>query len=124
MQRSKVRRIGKKVARHQTIAIKDVHVFVDYLLNQKDGKSFVLLPDLIAPHPFLFGTLCRNEAAVNGPDTQGFYRLKVDGLILPGTLRTILEGFQLEFGAGAILGVSSVPEGRTESLAVLPLEQG
>ena len=122
MHKNKVRRISKRVAKHQTILIKDVHVLVDYILNQKDGKSFVLLPDLVSPRPFLYGTLCRNEASIHGPDLQGTYRLKLDGMILPGAQRNLVEALNGQMDTQAPPQVSSALDPRTESLGALRLE--
>lgn len=61
-----------------------VHALVDYLLNQRNGRSYVIIPQLLSPEPFLFGTQTRAELTINGPLESGdLYQVRANGLLLP-----------------------------------------
>lgn len=71
-----------------------VHTLVDFILNQKDGRSFVILPELMAPGPFLYGTMCRSELSVVGPIVGGDHQIRLGGggsILLPTLCKSILE---------------------------------
>jgi hypothetical protein len=112
---AKVRRTQQSSRHVLVVRGQDVHVFVDYLLNQKDGRSTVLIPQLLAPMPFLYGALLRNEALVYGPDATGMFRLRVQGQILPGAAAKIQRILQTHLGVDQ-LGVAGETDPRTEAL--------
>jgi len=68
-----------------------VHLLVDFLLNQPDGRSYVVFPELLAPGPFQFGTLMRTEMQVQGPLASGDWQVQLSGRILPGLTLLVLE---------------------------------
>lgn len=74
-----------------------VHALVDYLLNQRDGRSYVIIPQLLSPVPFLFGTQTRAELAINGPLDDGnpesgdLYQVRVNGLLLPSLQEDLIR---------------------------------
>jgi len=61
------------------------------LLNQKNGKSFVIFPEFVAPCPFLYGTMCKSELTITGPVEKELYQIRVNGVVLPSALQFILN---------------------------------
>lgn len=118
LRRGKVAKVKRTQQSSQHVLVirgSDVHVFVDYLLNQRDGRSTVLIPQLLAPMPFLYGALLRNEALVYGPDVSGVFRLKLQGQVLPGASARILRILQTHHDGALSLAGETDP--RTEALA-------
>lgn len=72
-----------------------VHVLFDYLLNQRDGHSFVVWPELFSLGPFLHGTQCRNELvvkrAVDAQSLEQVSHILLRGNILPAAVDRLLK---------------------------------
>lgn len=68
-----------------------VHTLIDFILNQRDGKSFVIMPELISPGPFLYGTLCKSDLSVVGPILGGEYQVRLTGTLLPLLCKDLVE---------------------------------
>lgn len=122
---NRARRVGsaKLSAAATTISISgesNVHSLVDYLLNQRDGKSYVVLPELVAPGPFLFGTLCRTDISLIGPMGGEQYQVRLVGLILPHAAQSILDAVISETDARP--GISVGSDLRTEPFISLSLQ--
>lgn len=115
-----MRKIKSKSQKKTPILVRDVHVFVDFLLNQKDGRSFVILPELISPNPFLYGTLSKNEAVVYGPDAHSNYILKITGQVLPSSVENVVKTLGNLYGSQAVTSVSNVVAHGTENLCMFP----
>lgn len=99
----------------------DVHCLIDFLLNQKEGKSYVILPELIAPESFLYGTMERTDYTITGPIDEGRYQLKATGIILPPTFEKFIDGtYRPDDSAFAI---NLVTDPRTDALLSFPLEK-
>ncbi len=96
LKRRRLTRIQKRSAYQGTILVRDAHSFLDYLINQKNGRSYIVLPELVSPMPFLYGTFCKNEMVVHGADVQGgLSRLKVNGTVMPDAvcrIKMVLAG--------------------------------
>lgn len=91
-----------------------VHGLVDFLLNQRDGKSYVILPELIAPGPFLHGALSRSELSVVGPILGGEYQVNVSGIVLPNATKLIIEHIHDLCEGTTPFSLSSTLDERTE----------
>lgn len=118
IKRRKLQKIHKRTQNHGLLRIIDVHDFADYLLNQRNGRAFVILPELVSPEPFLLGTQCRCEVVVHGEDAHGVARVKVGGLVMPealGKMQSRLEGV-----AEVPLGLATETDPRTLTLSQLP----
>jgi len=122
IKRHKLAKIQQRTLNHQgLIRILDVHAFVDYLMNQRNGKSFVILPELISPTPFLYGTYCRAEVVVHGRDVGGVERVKVSGVVLPEGVVRIRKTLENVLGEeGMPVGVALDSDPRTTALNQLP----
>lgn len=98
-----------------------VHCLVDFLLNQKDGKSYVIAPELVASGPFLYGTLCRPEISVQGPLADGGgYQMKVSGLVLPSAAAALISEALPKDPAGTFK-VATVHDERTDPFIAIQL---
>lgn len=98
-----------------------VHCLVDFIINQKDGRSYVILPEMIAPGPFLHGTLSRSDYAIIGPIMGGGYQVKISGTLLPKANRAINE-LVLECSKGqGPFHISCTVDERTEPFRALTL---
>jgi hypothetical protein len=71
----------------------NIGFLTDYIINQKDGRSFVILPELVSPGPFLNGTLCKAEFSAKGPlATTGDWVLEISGgLVWPSLAKAVLD---------------------------------
>lgn len=87
-----------------------VHFLFDYIMNQKDGRSFVVLPELISPGPFLHGTLCRAEFNAVGPLAgSGQWQIEINkGVILPGLASSLLDVTKI-LGPGVKVHIHNLP---------------
>lgn len=93
-----------------------VHTLVDFILNQKDGRSFVILPELVAPGPFLYGTLCRSELSVVGPIVGGDHQARLGGgILLPTLCKSILEQALVPPTGGGPLSLKPTIDDRTDA---------
>lgn len=119
MKRRRTTVLHRRSQRHTTLRIShpDVHLLYDHLLNQRDGRSFVILPELVSPTPFLLGTACRAEVAVHGPDGEGCWRVRVSGTVLPTTVAAIHRALQST--ANGRLEVVAETDHRTSTLSAL-----
>ncbi len=106
----------------------NVHTLIDYIINQKNGKSFVILPELVAPRPFLFATQFKSDVAVVGPLNDGTFQARLLGdLILPSAAallqRTVLAAHasaSKEASHPAVFKQVAIPDERTDAFAALP----
>ncbi len=68
---------------------------IDFLINQTGGHSYAILPEIIAPGPFLFGTLQKNEltyaASCRTVTGQSVCQLRLSGVIFPRNLQKMLQ---------------------------------
>lgn len=120
IKKRKLKKIQRRSQQNWTVRIRQVHEFVDFLINQRNGRSFVILPELIACYPFLHGTLCRNEMLVHGPDGQQVSRVKLSGALLPEAVyrvRMALHGLVSDD-----LRLASEPDLRTTALKTFPFQ--
>lgn len=96
---------------------------VDYLINQKDRNSFAILPEIYAPGPFVYGTLCRNEFTSSGAcrAVQGttVYQLRMSGIIFPRNLVNFLR----ILGPGRISQLAQERQPLSDFFAIYPVEQ-
>lgn len=117
IKRRKLKNIHKRTLNQGTLRIIDVHGFVDYLLNQKHGRSYVILPELVSPLPFLMGTCCKNEMAVHGADVNGVGRVRISGVLMPSAVAAVRKG--VEGLLGSSVNMSSEVDPRTSTLSQL-----
>ena len=77
--------------RHMTLLLHghvDVATLVDWLCNQREGQALCLLPALLSPEPFPYGTLSpirvtRHEGVLQADGSGSCHQLRLDGPILP-----------------------------------------
>lgn len=122
IKRRKLKKIHKRTQNHGILRITDVHEFADYLLNQRNGRSFVVLPELVSPEPFLLGTRCRNEMVVHGGDVHGVHRVKMSGMLMPEGLGRLQRALEAGLGPEVRLGLVTETDPRTVTLSQLPYE--
>jgi hypothetical protein len=92
-----------------------VHGLVDFLLNQRDGKSFVVMPELVAPGPFLHGTLSRTDLSVVGPIHGGDYQISGTGMVLPTAAEALVDHVYTLNGGQSPFNLNAALDERTES---------
>jgi hypothetical protein len=122
IKRRKLKSIHKRSLHQGSLCVKDVHGFVDYLLNQKHGRSYVILPELVSPVPFLMGTCCRNEMVVHGADVNGVSRVRLGGVLMPSSVSGVRGGIEGLLGGAAspaVVAMSSEVDPRTSTLSQL-----
>lgn len=91
-----------------------VHLLVDFIMNQRDGRSYVIIPELISPAPFLFGTLCKTELSIVGPILHGDYQVKATGLLLPEAAEEIAGQIYDICSGEQPFSLTTFPDQRTE----------
>lgn len=68
---------------------------IDFLINQTGGHSYAILPEIIGPGPFLFGTLQKNElsyaAACRTVTGQSVCQMRISGAIFPRAVQKMLQ---------------------------------
>lgn len=73
---------------------------IDYLINQKDLHSYAILPEILAPGPFLYGTLMKNETTNLSPSSKNAVRpvhqIKIRGAVFPKGLNQLYELIKAE----------------------------
>ena len=124
LKRRKLTKIKRRTQQHsRTLLTRDVHGLIDFLLNQRDGRSYVLLPDLVAPFAFLHGAYQRTGLLLHPPDAQyGRSRLVLGGTVLPDAVAKV----RLALGNILIkqaVHISMEADSRTVSLTSIPFKQ-
>lgn len=123
IKRCKLKKIRRRTQQNGSVRIRDVHAFVDFLVNQRNGRSYVVLPELVSPVGFLHGTYCRNELVVHGADLDGVGRVRVTGAVLPEAVARIRATLETLL-APASIDVSCDADPRTLALTALKHEGG
>lgn len=98
-----------------------VHSLIDFIINQRDGRSYVILPELVAPTPFLHGTLCKSEMGVVGPILGGEYQVRLCGTIPPPTAQHFINQIYDLCDGAQPFSMSYALDERTEPLISVPL---
>lgn len=108
----------------KTISIKGsmmVHQLIDYLLMQEDLRSSIILPQLVAPEPFLHGTMLKLEVSFTTKALiDGSHSLKVvpsplsshfPPISIHAPLKAMVEEYAIE-----VRGDHFVPDEKMNSL--------
>lgn len=98
-----------------------VHSLVDFIINQRDGKSYVIMPEMIAPTPFLHGTLCKSEVTIVGPILGGEYQVKLSGILLPSTAQHFIDKIYESCNGERPFAMTHTLDDRTEPLLSIHL---